>query len=136
MLLVYVLAILYISASVFIWPSPIAYFNEIVGGPDNGYNYLVDSNLDWGQDLKGLKTYMEENEIEKIKLSYFGRDLPERYKIEYENLDCNYTKGIMAVSASHIQGIGLENKECYSWLKNYEPIEKIGYSIFIYNIPN
>ena len=33
-------------------PHQLAYFNEIVGGPDRGYYYLSDSNLDWGQDLK------------------------------------------------------------------------------------
>jgi hypothetical protein len=36
-------------------PHHLAYFNEIAGGPGNGWRQLVDSNLDWGQDLKRLK---------------------------------------------------------------------------------
>ena len=32
-------------------PRSYAYFSEIVGGPKNGWKYLDNSNLDWGQDL-------------------------------------------------------------------------------------
>jgi hypothetical protein len=31
-------------------PRYIPYFNELIGGPRNGYHWLADSNLDWGQD--------------------------------------------------------------------------------------
>ena len=40
------LAIWYIGTSLYIHPHYLAYFNELAGGPDNGYKYLVDSNLD------------------------------------------------------------------------------------------
>ncbi|MEZ4590126.1 MAG: phospholipid carrier-dependent glycosyltransferase [Chloroflexota bacterium] len=33
----------------------LAFFNVLAGGPDGGWRYLVDSNIDWGQDLGGLK---------------------------------------------------------------------------------
>lgn len=33
-------------------PHYLAYFNEIAGGPEKGPRYFVDSNIDWGQDLK------------------------------------------------------------------------------------
>lgn len=36
-------------------PHLLGYFNEIVGGWKNGHLYLVDSNLDWGQDLLRLR---------------------------------------------------------------------------------
>ena len=39
------------------YPSPLAFFNALAGGPRQGSTYLVDSNLDWGQDLKALKRY-------------------------------------------------------------------------------
>lgn len=50
-------------SSLRIAPHQLAYFNEIVGGPDQGYRYLSDSNLDWGQDLKGVKAYMEKENL-------------------------------------------------------------------------
>ena len=57
------LIIWYVLSSILIYPHYLAYFNEFVGGPNNGYKYMVDSNLDWGQDLKGLKQYMAKNDI-------------------------------------------------------------------------
>jgi 4-amino-4-deoxy-L-arabinose transferase-like glycosyltransferase len=69
----------YLIGSVRIYPHYLAYFNELVGGPDNGWRYLVDSNLDWGQDLKGLKSYMEQAGIEEIYLSWFGSTYPDAY---------------------------------------------------------
>ena len=50
MALVAALALWYVGANAFIFPNYLAYFNELIGGPRNGYLWLVDSNLDWGQD--------------------------------------------------------------------------------------
>jgi len=43
-----------------VYPSFLAYFNESIGGSANGYKYVVDSNLDWGQDLKRLATWIDD----------------------------------------------------------------------------
>jgi len=63
------------------WPHFLSYFNEIAGGPENGWRYLRDSNIDWGQDLPALSTYLKENKIDVITLAYFGEDLPKEYGI-------------------------------------------------------
>jgi len=136
----------YFLGSINIYPHYLAYFNESILGPKNGYKYLIDSNLDWGQDLKGLKDYMDKNNIDKIYLSYFGTDLPDRYGIKYNWLPSPLftkdslqnemhfpIKGLIAISATNLQGLYFNNKNIYAWLKNYEPIAKIGYSIFIYD---
>ena len=34
-----------------VYPHSMSYFNELVGGPRNGHAHLIDSNIDWGQDL-------------------------------------------------------------------------------------
>jgi hypothetical protein len=36
-------------------PHYIPYFNELIGGPRNGYRWLIGSNLDWGQDDKYVR---------------------------------------------------------------------------------
>ena len=145
---VFSLAILwYIFGSLYIYPHYLSYFNEFAQGPNNGYKYLVDSNLDSGQDLKGLKEYMTQNNIERINLSYFGSDSPERYGIQYDWLPSFYLKnptpekniffplkGLIAISATNLQGSYFEDKDIYAWLKKYKPIAKIGYSIFVYDI--
>lgn len=54
-------------------PNYLAYFNPIAGGPDNAWRHLVDSSLDWGQDLPALKTWVDAHAPgEKVFLSYFG----------------------------------------------------------------
>ncbi|MEO6246693.1 MAG: glycosyltransferase family 39 protein [Opitutaceae bacterium] len=58
-------------------PHYLAYFNEIVGGSRNGWLHLVDSSLDWGQDLPGLRRWLDANARgERVFLSYFGTGDP------------------------------------------------------------
>lgn len=123
-----------VASSLAIFPDYLAYFNRLAGGPDNGYRYLVDSNLDWGQDLGGLKKYIEEHNIEKINLSYFGSVSPQYYRIEYQDISPFKIKGVFAISATNLQGVYFKDHNRFSWLKRYQPEEKIGYSIFIYEI--
>ena len=49
-------------------PNYLAYFNEAAGGPAQGWRWLVDSNVDWGQELPGLKRYMDTNGIARVTL--------------------------------------------------------------------
>ena len=54
-------------------PDHLAYFNELAGGPLGGREHLLDSNLDWGQDLGGLKAYLDkQHEVKDVGLAYFG----------------------------------------------------------------
>ncbi len=142
--LIIILSVGYLLSSLMIYPHYLAYFNEFVGGPSEGYNYLVESGLDWGQDLRLLGEYIEEEGIEDINLIYFGWTNPEVYNIGYSYLkyfgdnsldeeDCTPKNGVYAISATYLQGIYLENNQCYSWLKEYEPIDIVGYSILIYD---
>ena len=56
-----------------IHPHQLAYFNEIAGGPDRGHLQLLDSNLDWGQDLHTLSGWLERHRPgEPVGLAYFG----------------------------------------------------------------
>ncbi len=56
---------------------------QTVGGPKHGYKHLVDSSLDWGQDLPTLKKWLDENaaEDERVYLSYFGTSAVDKYGI-------------------------------------------------------
>ena len=142
----------YLAGSLAIYPHYLAYFNEIAGGPDNGYRYLVDSNLDWGQDLKGLGLYIKEKNIDRVHLSYFGTADPNYYGVGYDWMPSYYlpedyregsakmrsftfpTTGMVAISATNLQNVYFSDKQFYDWLKQYKPIVKIGYSIFIYDL--
>lgn len=139
----------FVAASLSIFPHYLAYYNELSGGSENGYKIAVDSNLDWGQDLKRLNKWMEENKLIKIYLDYFGGGDAAYYlgdKYIPWNSDKNsleITKGsYFAISANQLMGQRAKAAEGYDqrtdkygWLENYEPpIAKIGYSIFVYHI--
>jgi hypothetical protein len=121
-----------------------AYFNELCGGPGNGYRYLIDSNLDWGQDLVGLKRFMEKNRIDSIQLAYFGHALPEHYGIKYVPLLDRPKPGYVAVSATLLQGQPylltyltppyVAPMDHYYFMRKFEPIAQVGHSIMIYRI--
>jgi len=134
--------------SLAVHPYYLAYFNELVGGPDKGYRYAVDSNLDWGQDLKRLARYLDERGIERVKLSYFGGGDPDWYGIEYEPLPSGPTSpppafglfnpepGLYAISVSSLQGVALADVDTFDWFRRQQPLDKIGYSIFLYEVPS
>ena len=140
-ILLFVWAILTV---IFVFPSFLAYFNEIAGGPDNGYKWVVDSNLDWGQDILRLAQYIETNNINTIKLDYFSGAPAEYYiktaKVESFNREVPQ-KGWLAVSSTIYMGACeggapncTYNERAYTWLDQYKPVAKIGYSIFVYRI--
>jgi dolichyl-phosphate-mannose-protein mannosyltransferase len=132
-------------------PHQLAYFNELVGGPDQGYRYLSDSNLDWGQDLKGVKAYMDKENLSIIYLSYFGTAPPEYYGIRYQYVPGNWPlewprprdkvldnvpRKILAISVTNLQDVGNPYDPLFRWLWTRRPIAKIGYSIFVYDLSN
>jgi len=144
-----VLAILlgwYAAATARIHPHYLAYFNELAGGPRNGYHWLVDSNLDWGQDLKGLAAHVAERGIPRIRLSYFGTADPNYYGIPHDLLPGKVAPppagfvrqvrrgDLVAVSATNLQGVYLDpqDRPLMERLRASEPIDSIGYSILIY----
>ncbi len=71
-------------------PHFLAHFNQAAGGSANGYRLLVDSSLDWGQDLPALKDWLDENNrgpaAQDVFLSYFGSGEPNYYGIRSTRL--------------------------------------------------
>ena len=98
------LAFTYMMSAVFVYPNYLSYFNIIAGGPGNGHKWLIDSNLDWGQDLPALKEYMDKEGIDEIKLGYFGRVDPAIYGIKYSVPGRQPEPGIYAISANYLVG--------------------------------
>ncbi len=151
LLLVLVLNLLLIDLR--LHPHYLGMFNSLAGGPENGHNFLVDSNIDWGQDLLRLQTWMAENNVEQLKLGWFGTADPEYYGLNYIPLPGfprqpfigQWTEppfnpgapepGIYAISASNLWELLLPKKNVYPWFRNRDPDDRVGYSIFIYEVP-
>lgn len=128
------------------FPHYLSYYNGLVGGSRDGWRVAVDSNYDWGQDLKRLADFAEKNNIEKLALDYFGGADPRYYlgqKFEPWHSSRGPAHGWFAISASFRQGAfgtpapGFIRKpeDSYEWLRPYAPVARVGESIFVYNLP-
>jgi hypothetical protein len=77
--------------SLSVWPDDLSYFNQTIGPHTNAYHHLVDSSLDWGQELPALARYLDEDaranpQRAPVYLSYFGVGRPAHYGIDAERL--------------------------------------------------
>lgn len=131
---------------VMIWPDYLAYFSPLPGGPANGYKALIDSNLDWGQDLPALKAWMDRNNVSRVDLLYFGHDDPARFNIAYDLPAEGSGNRYVAISANYLMGMTYpmtynprSREEIETMLgeaaryRGRKPEAMIGYSILVYN---
>ena len=114
------LAILWnISAIARIHPHELSYFNELVGGPTEGRFHLIDSNIDWGQDLRGLARWLDEHPDWKkeLRLGYAGTISPEFEGIENYRLAaarspvCARFQAIALGESSRTPGMGSSSRQ-------------------------
>ena len=132
-------------------PHYLSYFNEFAGGPDNADRFLVDSNLDWGQDLPALRTLIEGKGLPYVHLGYFGTAVPGAYGVSYwpapgflrfignrESMAFNPyspTPGWYAISRTSLrQGMVLTHPDLYAYFQPLTPEARAGYSINLYHV--
>jgi hypothetical protein len=135
-LIAWLLAAWLVETAFFARSDYIAYFNEFVGGPAYGQDYLLDSNFDWGQNGKRLKEWVENNKVGHIYLDYFGV-IP---ALEYLHIPAQLVKpeqvpklrdGYLVISATHLMSPD------YDWLRSHHaPVDRIGNTLFVYALPS
>lgn len=132
----------YVLSALFVYPHYLAYYNEFVGGYQNGYKYLTDSNTDWGQDIKRLNQWAEDNNVSQIYVDVFPGGFPAQYYLGDKAIEWHVQNGrptgYFAVSATFYQNSRLKKDANggmdYSWLDEMKPIANIGGSILIYDL--
>jgi hypothetical protein len=127
----------------------IAYFNVLAGGPSAAHRYLVDSNLDWGQDLERLGRYVQEHgNREPISLAYFGAAEPRYYGMRYVNLQGGYflapdvplneaRPGLFALSIHrYVFGLGANRRAWDAFLRERKAkvVTRVGKTMMVYRI--
>jgi 4-amino-4-deoxy-L-arabinose transferase-like glycosyltransferase len=133
-----------------VYPHFLSYFNEVAGGPRHGLHWLVDSNLDWGQDLPGLRRWMQDHDVLRVNLCYFGNADPTHYGIDFVALPGSWgvwdgrspaspqIPGYLAISATNLAGSGLQTPELRGYyrrlLKRATLVDTVGYSIYIFSL--
>ena len=151
----------FITSSLWQSPKQLSYFNELVGGPAGGRFHLVDSNLDWGQDLPSLKRWYDAHpEARPFHLAYFGLMDPRVAGIEFSLPPKGPTApgdfrrgddalgpqpGWYAISVSTLMGhhysladgkgnLEYIGEDSFAYLRRFQPIAKAGNSIFIFHL--
>jgi hypothetical protein len=128
-----------------LWQHPhhLAYFNPVVGGTAQGYRYLGDSNLDWGQDLKLLVETVAADPRDWF-VSYHGVGDPAYYGLAEESLidlkaaretfaAANPPPGRYAISVNHLHGL-IPDADLFDWFWRQQPASHIGGSIQVYDV--
>jgi len=150
-----------VAAVMWFAPHWMSYFNELAGGPRNGHKWLLDSNIDWGQDVLLLTEWLDRNpEAGQIYAALFTlfdptdiglnfRLAPPFRRGDYLALSPDGERGPQpgwyAISITQLRGHhfhvfdGNGNRYLslgdYQWIyENLEPVDMIGYSIYIYHI--
>jgi len=143
-------------------PHWLSYFNEAAGGPRRGHDHLLDSNIDWGQDLLNLKRWLAAHpEARPLHLAFFHLLDPTKFGIEFEvpppgpghrpsaSADAegfSPKPGYYAVSVNFLRGMKADapdgrggsfrvaDREHFAYFLRFRPIARAGYSIYIYHI--
>lgn len=147
-----------VGSSLWYYPHNLSYFNELVGGPLGGRWHLIDSNLDWGQDLLYLKRWLDRHpEAKPLSLAYFGKFDPRTAGVEFSipplgmaedeiPLDSSGPRpGWYAVSVMMLHGakyyipdgkgaLFYANRPYFTYFQHFTPVARAGYSIYIYHI--
>lgn len=138
-----------------------SYFNEAAGGPLQGHKWLVDSNIDWGQDLLMLKSWQDNHPTATpLYAALYAGFHPNHIGLKFK-LPPPFVIGQPAIvsrdglrgpkpgwhavsvcllNGQHSRipaesGIWVPSKAEYTYfLDNFEPVDLIGYSIYIYHV--
>ena len=127
-------------------PHHLAYFNELVGGPAGGWRWLVDSSLDWGQDLGRLGAWCRAHDVRTVKLAYFGTADPAHHGVPAVLIPGQSLPrpaawvrevrpgDVVVVSATLLQGIYVEpgDQSLFTLLRTKTPVARVGHSLFVY----
>lgn len=141
-----------VVSSLRICPHSLSYFNEAAGGPENGPAHLLDSNIDWGQDLLYLRRWFDRHpEARPLGLAYHGTFDSKLIVPECESVPGGPQKGTAdaseagprpgwyAVSVQLVFG-GSEDHDPdyadrhYLYFRHFTPVARAGYSIWIYHL--
>jgi hypothetical protein len=145
--LVIILVVIWMTASVLgSYPYFLSDHNSLAGGTDKAYEVSVDSNYDWGQDIKELAAWQQQNHVDKIYFDLFVNPfLPVNYYLGSSakhyaiNKDTPLAAGsYLAVSANQYEIDGAKaKKEHRPSYNQYDAnlVARIGKTIFAYKIP-
>jgi len=139
-----------VGSSLYYYPHSLSYFNELVGGPKRGHEHLLNSNIDWGQDVLFLKRWLQKHpEAQPIGLAY---SLPD-HVLDPADVGISYTSPLPGPESARFGGVispaqvgplpgwyaifvgAMQSRDRrYAYFEHFEPVEMLGYTVRIYQI--
>ena len=124
-----------------ITPDYLAFFNELAGGPGRGPEYLVDSNIDWGQDVKKLGLWLEAHGgRQPVRVYYFGNAQLRYYGIDemgypgpLDQKAWDEVDQYCVANVTPLEGVYVPLNDLAP-LRLREPVAKIGWSMYVYDL--
>ncbi|HKO55939.1 MAG TPA: hypothetical protein VJ276_08675, partial [Thermoanaerobaculia bacterium] len=114
-------------------PDYLAWFNEAAG--EHPEQIVVDSNLDWGQDVLRLTRVVAAHDIAKLWVLYNGNADLARHKLPADGLiPFTPVHGWVAASETSLKIADQARYGGYRWLEAYKPVRRVGKSIRLYRI--
>jgi hypothetical protein len=130
-------------------------FNELGGGPNRGWLYLADSNIDWGQDFDRLAHVLARREIAEVTTDISSERLlecpgvlaiknpsrafqvpaqtpPNRRLYDASGGYLPVHTRYVAVSVSRLMGLYSQND--MSWLRTRKLVERVGESVLLFDM--
>ncbi len=118
--------------SLSVHPHHLMFFNRWAGGPTGGPRYLILSD-DWGQDQRRLGVWIREHGLPGVFYTYYA-GMPRKWGVEYRPPPCTPRRGTYALHAVEVHRPRRIEAGCLDWLTVEPPDERIGYSIYIYQV--
>ncbi|MBV9504329.1 MAG: glycosyltransferase family 39 protein [Acidobacteriia bacterium] len=120
-------------------PDYLAFFNVLAGGPDHGPQYLLDSNIDWGQDIKKLKRWLAAHGTDQATILYFGNAQLDSYGIRASDFPAaldekgwDSLSGYAVASVTPLYGVYVP-LDSLARLRLRQPVAKVGWSLYVYD---
>jgi hypothetical protein len=151
----------FLLSSLWVYPHSMSYFNELVGGPLRGHEHLLDSNIEWGQDLAYLKRWCDAHpEARPLRVLTFAFPDPKYLGIPSAGLppscppepidrsradggrSLGPQPGWYAIGVTFLHGddhpqrgtVGLAWVPYCGYFRHFRPVATAGYSVYIYHV--
>lgn len=119
------------GSSVSTWPLCHSYFNELAGGPDEGYRFLLDSNIDWGEDVLRAEAWLERHPgADPVYRGFVTDDFAADRNTRWKQEPATLLPGWYLVSIHRV----MDPADRFSIMRRFRPVDRIGHSTLVYHL--
>ncbi|WP_153558847.1 glycosyltransferase family 39 protein [Roseimaritima sediminicola] len=126
-------------ASLRTYPHSLCYFNVLAGGPNHGHFHLIDSNMEWGQNLLYVDEWVKSHADESPKVAQWSFYPIEDYGVEFTEPTIEEDKpippGTYLISVNYLRGNPDMRRMPLRRFLELVPDERIAYTTYVYHIP-